>query len=70
MIGWFQTKSVKIVIFDNEQNHPFCRLKLLCEKFGQYKFEPTNQISIKVPKVFEPINKIMIRVVLKIWVPV
>ena len=70
MIGWFQTKSVKIVIFDNKQNHPFCRLKLIFEKFGQYKFEPTNQISIKVPKVFEPINKIMIRVVLKIWVPV
>ena len=36
---------------DDQQNFPFCRLKLLVEMFG-----PTNQDSIKVPEVFKPTN--------------
>ena len=35
-----------------KKNYPFC-IKLLIEKFGQ-----NNQSLIKVPKIFEPTNKI------------
>ena len=35
---------------DDKQNSPFCRLKLLVESFDTSK-KPTNQNSIKVPKV-------------------
>ena len=33
------------------QNHPFCRLELVVDTF-----EPTNQNTMKVPKVVEPTN--------------
>ena len=46
---------------DNKQNYPFGRLTLLV---GTSSLEPTNQNAIKVPKVFEPMNKII-----KLWVP-
>ena len=36
---------------DDELNYPFCRLKLLNEKFGHYMFESTNQNLINEPKV-------------------
>ncbi len=35
---------------DDTQNHPFSRLQLVVETFGQIN-EPTNQNSIKVPIV-------------------
>ena len=38
---------------DEKQNYPICRSRLLVEKFGHSGLEPTNQDSIKVPKVFE-----------------
>ena len=37
--------------------NPFSRSNFLVQMFGHYLFEPINQISIKVPKVFEPTNK-------------
>ena len=36
---------------DDKHNYPFCRLKLLNEKFGHYMFESTNQNLINEPKV-------------------
>ena len=42
---------------DDTQNHSFCRLQLVVETFGYSTYEPTNQNSIKVPKVVKPTNK-------------
>ena len=45
---------------DHTQNYPFCRLlQLVVETFGldTQLNEPTNQNSIKVPKVDKPKNK-------------
>ena len=43
---------------ENTQNYPFCRLQLVVETFGNStKCEPTNQNTLKVPKVFKPMNK-------------
>ena len=38
---------------NDTQNYPFCRLQLVVETFN----EPTNQNSIKVPKVIKLTNK-------------
>ena len=38
------------------QNNHFCRLQLVIETFGQFD-EPTNQNSMKVPKVVKLMNK-------------
>ena len=38
---------------DDTQNNPFCRLILEFETFGHLNKEPTNQKSIKDPKVTE-----------------
>ena len=40
---------------DDTQNYPFSRLKLLIETFEK----PSNQTSLKVPKVFKPTNNII-----------
>ncbi len=43
---------------DNDtQNYLFCRLKLVVETFNRQMNEPTNQNSIKVPKVVKQTNK-------------
>ena len=39
---------------DDTQNHPFCTLKLVVETQIN---EPTNQNSIKFPKVVQPTNE-------------
>ena len=39
------------------QNYPICRLQLVVETYGHSTNEPTNQNSIKVPKVVKPMNK-------------
>ena len=39
---------------NNTQNDPFCRLQLVIVSFEPQLNEPTNQNSIKVPKVYEP----------------
>ena len=36
---------------DDTLNYPFCRLKLVVESLDTQLNEPTNQNSIKVPKV-------------------
>ena len=36
---------------DNTQNYTFCRLQKVVETFGYSSFKPTNQNSVKVPKV-------------------
>ena len=43
-------------ILKDTQNYPFCRLQLVVETFRHLK-EPTDQRSIKVPKVVKPTNK-------------
>ena len=43
---------------DYTQNYFFCRLQLVVETFGHSTYEPTNQNSMKVPKVVETTNKI------------
>ena len=53
---------------DDKQNTPFCRVKVLIEKFKHCKFEPTNQNLIKVNKVFKPTNKK--NFFIKIYLPV
>ena len=40
---------------DGTQNYFFCRLKLVVETYELNK--PTNQNSVKVPKVIKPTNK-------------
>ena len=45
---------------DDTQRYPFCRLQLVCETFDTQLNKPTNQNSIKVPKVLEPTNKKML----------
>ena len=42
---------------DDTQNYPFCRLHLVVESFDTQPNKPTNQHSIKVPKVVEQTNK-------------
>ena len=39
---------------DDTQNYPFCRLQLVVDT---QLIEPTNQNSIRIPKVVEPTNK-------------
>ena len=46
--------------YDDAQNYPFCRLQLLVKMFDTQLNEPTNQNSINIPKVVEPMNKKMI----------
>ena len=42
---------------DDTQNYPICRLKLVVETLDTQLNEPTNQNTIKVPKVVKPTNK-------------
>ena len=42
---------------DDTQNKPFCRLQYFLKRLGTHLNEPTNQNSLKVPKVFKPTNK-------------
>ena len=42
---------------DDKLNHSFSRLKAMVEKLGYCKSETTNQYFIKVPKVFDSMNK-------------
>ena len=50
-----KTMANKLMYIPNEdtQNNPFCRLILEFETFGHFNKEPTNQKSIKDPKVTE-----------------
>ena len=41
---------------DNTHKYYICRLLLVVETFGYSTYEPTNQNSIKVPKVVNPTN--------------
>ena len=41
---------------DNKPNYPFCKSKSLAQTNS---LKPTNQSSIKVPKVFKPMNNIV-----------
>ena len=41
---------------DNTQNYHFCKVQLVVETFGQLN-EPTNQNSLKIPKVVKPTNE-------------
>ena len=41
------------ILNDDTQNNPFCRLQLVDTQLN----EPTNQNSMKVPKVVEPTNR-------------
>ena len=41
---------------DDTQNYPFCRLKLVVETLNTQHNKPTNQNSLKVPKVVKPTN--------------
>ena len=46
-----ETMVDKLMYFahDDSQNHPFCRLQLVIETFGNSTSEPTN----KVPKAYK-----------------
>ena len=44
---------------DDTQNYPFCRIELMFKTLYALLNEPTNQNSIKVPKVFNSTNKKM-----------
>ena len=44
----------------NTQNFPFCRLQLVGERMDTQFSKPTNQHSLKVPKVVKLINKKML----------
>ena len=45
---------------DDTHNYPFCTLQLVVESFLHFQqSEPTNQNSIKVPKVIKTTNKIL-----------
>ena len=53
--GWFwDTMGDKFICYyipnDNKQNYDFCNFKLLVETFWLWKFEPINQVSMKVLK--------------------
>ena len=43
-----KTMCDKLIYITNndKQNYPFCRLKLLVEKFGHCSFIPTNQDTV------------------------
>ena len=43
--------------YDDTQNYPFCRLKLMVERLDTQLNEQINQNSIKVPKVVKPKSK-------------
>ena len=45
-----------------QQNYPFCRLQLV-NRFDTQLNKPSNQNSLKVPKVVEPANNKII----KLW---
>ena len=48
---------------DDTQNCPFCRFKL--KRLNTQLNKPTNQISVKVPKVVKQMNKK--NVIVKLW---
>ena len=50
---------------DDTQIYPFNRLQFRVESLHIYLNEPTNQNSIKVPRVFEPTKKD--NVIIKLW---
>ena len=56
--------KLKYIPNDNTENYPFCRLKLKVKTFGHSINKPTNQNSIKVPKLVKPTNK---KTKLKLW---
>ena len=47
----------KLIPNDDTQVSPFCILQLVVETLDTQLNEPTNQNSIKVPKVVMPTNK-------------
>ena len=54
-----KTMAVKLMYIPNDdiQNYRFCRLRIVGEIFGHQPNEPTNQNSIKGPKVVKPTEK-------------
>ena len=40
----------------NIRNYPFCSLQLVVGTFGNQLNKPTNQNSVKIPKVVKPTN--------------
>ncbi len=47
---------------DYKQTYPYLQIKIISEKIGHCQFEPTNQESICVTKVFKPINELVYRI--------
>ena len=45
--------------YDDTQNYPLCRLKFVDLSLGTRLNEPTNQNSIKAPKVVKPTNLLL-----------
>ena len=49
--------KLKYILNDDIQNYPFCIIHLRLKRLDTQLNEPTNQNSLKIPKVVNPTNK-------------